>query len=98
MSKHTPGPWEHAVEQDGHNRSICVFNPKDRGIIADIGGGEFDARLANARLIAAAPELLAACQILLAVYAPLYSPAKVADAFSSAVIQSREAIAKATKE
>ena len=59
---HTSGPWEHAIEQDGENRNICVFAAENRGIICDIGGGEFDERLANARLIAAAPELLAACK------------------------------------
>jgi len=69
MSKHTPGPWGHAIEQDGENRSVCVFSLNNSGIICDLGGGGFDERLANARLIAAVPDLLAEVQKLRAVVA-----------------------------
>ncbi len=51
MSKHTPGPW---YIQDDLIRG-------DYGYVADINGGLINE--ANARLIAAAPELLAALQI-----------------------------------
>lgn len=68
MSKHTPGPWL-IRDEDGE---ISVFVPSDRGTeyrLADRIGGEVfkgeDGRFsdysrvqANARLIAAAPELL----------------------------------------
>lgn len=51
MSKHTPGPWE-AVCND-----VCVD-----GKILFLGTGEdYSKRAANARLIAAAPEMLEAC-------------------------------------
>jgi hypothetical protein len=57
-SKHTPGPWERA------GLSVCVFN---RGGIANCptpqDGGVFECS-ANARLIAAAPDMLAALQEL----------------------------------
>lgn len=52
----------------------------------------------DARLIAAAPCLIAACESMLAVYAPLYFPDSMIDAFSSAVMKARDAIAKARGE
>lgn len=60
-ASYTPGPWahyfddsmgEHSVATSGHSR-----------LIANVRGHEADA---NARLIAAAPELLAACTHILA--------------------------------
>jgi len=70
MPEHTPGPWRIV-------RSLDRLNPNDVGIACDgiqtvlaECYAEFHARgdirpaeaLANARLIAVAPELLAACQ------------------------------------
>lgn len=65
QTAHTPGPWianGHAVEQD---------KPKDVYVICSIHGGRFeDDRTeseldSNARLIAAAPDLLAATEAML---------------------------------
>ena len=60
MSKHTPGKWEADYEDDsvmyGGNMVAHVF----------AGLGRKGERKANARLIAAAPELLEACKGLLA--------------------------------
>lgn len=68
---HTPGPWEHWV---GHN--VVVAGPTTSNDARGIGGfrvhvasaddGEVrpDECLANARLIAASPDLLAACVAL----------------------------------
>lgn len=70
MSEHTPGPWR--VSENNHNilsdhtgdRPVLIgtafhdLNKFSRGITNDI---EHDECHANARLIAAAPELLAAC-------------------------------------
>lgn len=63
MSKHTPGPWEirtelginnkHLLLIDGDNSSYCV---------CDVGAKRVIENLSNARLIAAAPELLEACK------------------------------------
>jgi len=57
MTAHTPGPWD-AYETAGHDRhgqsAVYDQNGKDIAIVYD---GD-----ANARLIAAAPELLEACQ------------------------------------
>lgn len=61
---HTPGPWEVAMpgEVDEHYAVLDGF-----GHTASVYGypEEASAALANARLIAAAPDLLAACEELL---------------------------------
>ena len=63
MSKHTPGPW-----QVGHfdSNMICDSDGANRGCapIARVEGTAAERR-ANARLIAAAPELLEALRGLL---------------------------------
>ena len=58
MSKHTPGPWE--------MRGLTIFEPGKVALsIASITQHEPNAR-ANARLIAAAPDILEALKGLLA--------------------------------
>jgi len=60
MSKHTPGPWAYQEDSDAYthivrgpnNRFICQLNQSTSAEIE-----------ANARLIAAAPELLSALQV-----------------------------------
>lgn len=60
--KHAPGPWRYVFEADGtavysaDKKLVCV------GVMPTIGVGDVDA---NARLIEAAPDLLAACQFVL---------------------------------
>lgn len=48
--KHTPGPWH--VETDNEGRNVDIQDAKGRGVLTK----------ANARLIAAAPDLLAALE------------------------------------
>ncbi len=59
MSKHTPGPWD--VESDGTSvamaNQVCVVAPSP-------DWADNDTTKANARLIAAAPELLEALSIV----------------------------------
>lgn len=71
MSKHTPGPWTADVESG--TGDYVVWGPGPPGsktaFVANIGTspGEpiaFDVAKANARLIAAAPEMLAALKEL----------------------------------
>jgi hypothetical protein len=58
--KHTPGPWE-----DVGTVVRTLLTPNGGGfIIADCPAGNADRR-ANARLIAAAPDLLAVCKEML---------------------------------
>ncbi len=61
--KYTPGPW---AVSNGVDQYVCaggVWIAASMGIRGDEGA-------ANARLIAAAPELLEACQALLASHRP----------------------------
>ncbi len=61
MSKHTPGPWKATV---GKGMCATVITC-EQGLICELGGG--DCVEPNARLIAAAPDLLEACEGLLEV-------------------------------
>jgi len=60
-TKHTPGPWK-----IGLNPGPMVYTPDGTSQIADARGVAVtkDESKANARLIAAAPELLEACRNL----------------------------------
>ena len=80
MSKPTPGPWE------AHGAN--VFAGKNCIAICDTDNDTQERMEANARLIAAAPELLAALQMVMS----LYGDGFAADAQAYA----RAAIARAT--
>ena len=65
MSGHTPGTWR--TERDRcHFDTLSTVMAGDRGrLIVQIGGKSTVAEQeANARLIAAAPDLLAACELV----------------------------------
>jgi len=98
---HTPGPWEVRRHANG---GITIFSSRQAGslpiidVIGDnlpglrwCGGRDADA---NARLIAAAPELLEACRAMLEAYAP-HTDWSRPDTLHSAVKSAGEAIAKA---
>jgi len=65
MSKHTPGPWHASRERDGWT----VRDEKQNLPIAELWLSERREYEANARLIAAAPEMYEAIQPILAEYA-----------------------------
>jgi len=77
-SRHTPGPWraenESAEDQpDAGNSDIWIGTDGGGHSIAHIGrdpGLTHDQHMANARLIAKAPELLAVIHQMLALRAP----------------------------
>ena len=103
MSGHTPGPW--AVHEHGHANGEqwlsvlhgawdVTHNYASRpGVIADAAHSAMSdaTNLANARLIAAAPELLEAVQELLADFPMTYNRNS-----HEAMRKARAAIAKAT--
>ena len=62
MSEYTPGPWiqEAAMSSAKHIRDILQAGGNI--VLAMVGGEIQSEALANARLIAAAPELLEACE------------------------------------
>ena len=90
MSKHTPGPWY--IYEDGDSPgieasacSIVVFGlEEDDG---GVGGRTTEEAKANARLIAAAPDLLEALQHLMVAHG---------EQLDYAFQQAQDAIAKAT--
>jgi hypothetical protein len=68
MAGHTPGPWTFKAADERFRRVFdreCVFEVGWPN--ASIGVAVIPAHEANARLIAAAPELLAAAQVALSV-------------------------------
>ena len=99
MNKHTPGPW-HLDTARGNTHLSSVFHGKDNRPflerpwnVAICTGPQSEA---NARLIAAAPDLLAALENL-AETAPIDIEADTVDAYRKFVLTTaRNAIAKAT--
>lgn len=63
MKKHTPGPWDNCAIGDyadyAGNSSVIIGDDRRIAVVHNHGTGE---DVANARLIAAAPEMLAACK------------------------------------
>ena len=85
--KHTPGPWAIEVDKTGEvtvYEAVTLQNVD----ICKLGGNTNDG--SNARLIAAAPNLLAAAQAMVAVFAVGFESGA-----SPAVDYARAAIAKA---
>jgi len=98
-TQHTPGPWNY----DEYNGSLWITDDSGIGTIAQLipepNKGIWDEDKANARLIAAAPELLAALQSLIQ-YLPeediYYEDASAYRQISAAVERAEGVIAKAT--
>lgn len=62
QTQHTPGPWEVIVPPTISGDSRWVMGPDEKPIAQINWGREQDERFANARLIASAPDLLAALE------------------------------------
>jgi len=58
MSKHTPGPWH--VDAGDYKYHIYYSREQSDHYFAEVDGNDDDEAKANARLIAAAPDLLRA--------------------------------------
>ncbi len=96
-AQHTPGPW--IAETVGSNIHITIDRP-DKPPIAWVGGQTAPHAKANARLIAAAPDLLKALEAMLDVQSarrhPLGAPDEgIAYMAAQAAANARDAIAKA---
>ncbi|HET7624396.1 MAG TPA: hypothetical protein VFM25_03955 [Verrucomicrobiae bacterium] len=63
-TKHTPGPWTIRTDYPYHN----IVSNDGRLIAETMLGSQTDEDKANARLIAAAPDLLASCKALVAAF------------------------------
>jgi hypothetical protein len=92
-TKHTPGPWK-IVEQ---RFPVCIIEGEDGTCVVGNVSGQpgLDGQTANARLIAAAPELLEALRDCLATLDGLKRHNTNCDYV--AAIQARAAIAKAER-
>lgn len=93
MSKHTPGPWVHHPEDNiishGDGRLLIEWQGRSKHVSAE-------ERDANARLIAAAPELLEALQLLEAEMVLSGNAGSEDYGWKPAIEKTRAAIAKAT--
>lgn len=65
MSKHTPGPWIVIADEDDNEGYTVVAGPDQMPIALPQVVHDESTEIANARLIAAAPELLDGCHALL---------------------------------
>jgi len=101
-TQHTPGPWKvaEAFINNQPNRLFVSEGKWGGKNIADLGEAD-EANNANARLIAAAPELLAALQSLIQ-YLPeediYYEDASSYRQIQRAVERAEAAIARATQQ
>lgn len=84
MNKHTPGPWE-AIPSAQLRENGMVHVTRDNGSVVASAWED-----ADARLTAAAPDLLAALQLMIVAYEHEASPE------NPALLQARAAFAKAT--
>ena len=96
MSKHTPGPWEVA----DHGRFISIVTP-NRALLASIRLGGFvsdcEAK-ANARLIAAAPQLLATLETIITMIPEGFVMPEGSNRLSNVAATAAHAISLATEE
>ena len=98
-NKHTPGPW--SVYVNDHRSAVVRAMFPDGQEKCPIGKVEGVHALGNARLIAAAPDLLEALQAVLAILPVCPQNTGIAGIearYNCAVVGARAAIAKATGE
>src|SRR3990167_164278 len=91
--KHTEGPWRIRHTSIGGHRAISDKNNKDIVVVTGIGEIE-EEQDANARLIAAAPELLEALKLMVEQYGGMVDGGVEKNARIS-VEKAKQAIAKA---
>ena len=98
MSEHTPGPW--IVYPETNGSEICAVDMKPglpiRAGIAKVDTFNYGEWIGNARLIAAAPDLLEALEELVDLFGGLVSGEYPPDGFTTQ--PARDAIAKARGE
>ena len=106
MSKHTPGPWTCEDQSEviarvptpghaGRMDTLTICRTMDVEIYYDDRGGSTEA---NARLLCAAPDLLAACQQSLQELEVFFHGYHIDADKNPTVILLRAAIARATSE
>ncbi len=97
MSKHTPGPWRVEHQNPSPTTGEWMIAGSKPGYLAEVRDcGSGDVR-ANARLIAAAPDLLEACELIVSAFDQL-APMSSARNEPLQINAARAAIAKARGE
>lgn len=109
-AKHTPGPWwidlESRFTLGGDSRSVEALTPDGKMVTREIcnlmfdtdghpDGAEYLEDVANARLIAAAPELLSACEDALGLFDVVALSESMTTAEANVIRVLRAAITKA---
>ena len=90
MTKHTPGPWSFSSNLRENGIARIMPSYRQRVCIATIPAGKnADAKEADARLIAAAPELLSQLEFAVALLKPMFE-------HTAQVERMEDAITKAT--
>lgn len=88
MSKHTPGPWG-CVDTSNHAHDYRLTKPDGSPLPLHVEANDHSEQRANAKLIAAAPDLLDALQYLMVAHG---------EQLDHAFEMAQDAIAKATGE
>jgi len=101
MKEHTPGPWDEMVI--GRDNQFIEIENKDQSICTVLNFDTDENMFANACLIAAAPDLLAACEAIDAELMHLEASDlalfyQIEDEMADVIIKMRQAIAKARGE
>lgn len=94
MSKRTPGPWFVAKEADAQASDGNVVISPNGYEIRPVPGVRLGDEMADLQLTAAAPELLAALQVMLRDYTAVHDIGDIE--MQPAINQARSVIAKAT--
>ena len=96
MSKHTPGPWKVGMAFDNYGETeIAIEHMTPAGnLVVAVALGGLQGQDANARLIAAAPDLLAALQAIVKSLVDQDDEGMIEHA--QQMIDARAAIAKST--
>ena len=94
---HTPGPWSCDPSDHRRIRASNRWSGKGTVTMADVFGPDHEETEANARLIAASPCLLEACERLLDAIDAEYPDGKVGSKTDAAYKAARAAIARATR-
>jgi hypothetical protein len=99
IQKHTPGPWRVEIDKSAAQvKGFPVIEADEYTVVGTEGiYGDVDTDMANARLIAAAPELLSIVERFVALPSAAWHPERHTAEEASLMEQARATIAKATK-
>lgn len=94
MTAYTPGPWKCSSAKFPDDHDVQEYGDTGAFYLVDTQDGGMPISLANAHLIAAAPEMLEALELLLA-FTRIYGAEEVRNDFGSLITKANDAIAKA---